>query len=130
MNGQGSVDAGSLGRRARELEEREAVATVLETPGVRIIVGSRISDDGSAANFIEVASYLDGGLHATYDDMMVERQRLDRALKDLGCSSYDDDLDRIWEVATTDEDLAIVLDRVRKAVTSALQPDLPDPFSQ
>ncbi len=130
MNGDGDVDASSLERRARGLEEKEAITTILKTPGLRIIVGSRISDDGSAASFIEVASFFDEEFHAAYDDMMIRRQRLDKALRAIGCTSYDDDLDRIWEMMTTDERLAADLARVRSAVESALQPDLLDPLGQ
>ena len=130
MNGQRRVDAGSLERRARELEEKEAVETVLEAPGVRVIVGSRISDDGSATSFIEVTSFLDEGLQAAYDDMVAKRQCMGRDLKALGCSSYDDDLDRIWEMATSDECLVADLARVRRAVESAFRSDLLDPFGQ
>jgi hypothetical protein len=130
MNGQDILDAGSLERRARGLEEKEAITTIMERPGTRIIVGSRISDDGSAINFIEVTSFLDGELHSSYDEMMNRRRRMDESLRAIGCASYDDDLDRIWELVTSDERLATDLARVRSAVESALQADLLDPLGQ
>ena len=130
MNDQENVDTGSLERRARGLEQREAITTVLEAPDIRIIVGSRVSDDGSATSFIEVASFLDEHLLDAYDDMMARRQRLDKALGALGFSSYDDDLDRIWEMVCSDERLTADLARVRRVVESAFRPDLLDPFGQ
>jgi len=130
MNGQVSEDARSLERKARRREEREATASVLEAPGIRVILGSRISDDGLAIVFIEASSYYDRKLHASYDDVIAMRQRLDKALENLGCSTYDDDLDHIWEVVTTEERWAADLDCIRRAVARAFQPDLPDPIGQ
>lgn len=130
MNGQVSDDSRSLERKARRREEREAITLVLEVPGIRVILGSRISDDGSATAFIEVASHISEKLHTSYHEMMVVRQRLDGLLKDLGYSSFDDDLDLMWEMVTSEDRWAADLARVRRAVAHALEPDLPDPIGQ
>jgi hypothetical protein len=129
MDELGEVDAVSLEREARAQGDGEAIAAFLEVPGARAVAGVRLSD-GLAAFFIEVTSSPHGMESGDYERGLEKRHRLDRALKDMGFSAFDDDLDRIWELAIPSGRLAIDLARTREVITSALETDRPDPLGQ
>ncbi len=130
MSGQGDDDLGWLERTARERDEKEAMFIVMEGQGLRVAAGARISTDDTVTHFVEVASYPKNHLPSTFERMMDLRHRLDRTLTDLGLSSFDDDLDRIWELVSSEKELSSNLSRVQGAVARALPLDLSDPFDQ
>ena len=122
----GDIDPEELERRAKRREEGEAVEVVFETSDLRVIVGARISEDGTSMLFIEVSSNLRELTREAYEEIARKQDHLEWKLTDLGYSSFHDDMVLIAEKVTTAKNLATDLQRVSAIIANVLLMDAAD----